>query len=160
MEDVVLITRKNLKFFEFNQNNSGGGFDTDDKVCHRVIIEAKDSDEASDIAEGLGIYFNGCESGMDCECCGDRWYRPWEELNLNYGSFTIDEAERIVNEYSGTVVDVPSIRMDKTRRNVLFDSVESYAQYVSNNHGWTSPDTRIFYKNGEVKEFYSNRVKK
>ena len=28
------------KFYEFNQNNSGGFFDVDENVCHRVIIEA------------------------------------------------------------------------------------------------------------------------
>ena len=34
------------KFYEFNQNNSGGHFDVDENVCHRVIIEAMDEKHA------------------------------------------------------------------------------------------------------------------
>jgi hypothetical protein len=48
------------KFYEFDQNNSGGSFVVNDKVCHRVII---------DKAETLGIHFDGWG---DCSCCGNR----------------------------------------------------------------------------------------
>lgn len=68
-------------FFTYNQNNSGGSF-TYDKVwgiSEYVIIEADSADEANDIAEGIGLYFDGCADGMDCECCGDRWYRAWDD---------------------------------------------------------------------------------
>jgi hypothetical protein len=70
-----------MAFFEFDQNNSGGSFDIDDKrgIGPVVWIEATDVDGACDRAEDLGIYFNGCEDGRDCSCCGDRWYRPWRE---------------------------------------------------------------------------------
>ena len=30
--------------------------------------------DANDIAQGNGIYFNGVADGIDCDCCGDRWY--------------------------------------------------------------------------------------
>ena len=64
-----------LKFFCFRQNNSGGHFVVDDKVTQNVIIEARDAYQANMIAQGmLGIYFNGCDDGTDCSCCGDRWY--------------------------------------------------------------------------------------
>ena len=62
------------KFFEFHQNNSGGSFDSDKNVAEVVIIEADNSDEANMIAERIGIYFDGCDDGRDCSCCGDRWY--------------------------------------------------------------------------------------
>lgn len=68
-------------WFEFSQNNSGGSFDIEPRygIGPRVWIEAENSDAACDRAENLGIYFNGCDSGQDCPCCGDRWYRPWRE---------------------------------------------------------------------------------
>ena len=65
------------KFYHFNQNNSGGVFVRDEHVCHHVIIEANDHVEANSKAVGIGIYFNGCETGDDCGCCGDRWSSQW-----------------------------------------------------------------------------------
>jgi hypothetical protein len=62
-----------LLWFTFRQNNSGGHFDVDQFVAEYVIIQARDSFEACDIAEKIGIYFNGVEDGRDCDCCGDRW---------------------------------------------------------------------------------------
>jgi hypothetical protein len=67
-------------FFEYRQNNSGGGYDYDASrgIGHDVIIEAADSDEANYRAERIGLYFDGAdEGGPDCDCCGDRWYRAW-----------------------------------------------------------------------------------
>lgn len=64
------------KWYTFSQNNSGGGFDVDEDsgIGYAVIVEAESSGEASDRAEKIGLYFNGVEDGMDCECCGDRWH--------------------------------------------------------------------------------------
>jgi len=60
-------------FYTFSQNNSGGHFDNNNKVCQFVIIEADNANEANKIAEDIGIYFYGVEDGIDCDCCGDRW---------------------------------------------------------------------------------------
>lgn len=70
-----------LKFFKFNQNNSGGRFHIDDEngIGPDVWIEAHSADEANSIAESMGIYFDGIDDGRDCSCCGDRWYRVWNE---------------------------------------------------------------------------------
>ena len=65
-------------WFEFDQNNSGGFFECDDKVCATVWIEADTVHEATAKAQDLGIYFDGVSLGRDCECCGDRWSIPWE----------------------------------------------------------------------------------
>jgi hypothetical protein len=62
------------KFYEFNQINSGGWYQSNENVDELVIIEANSSDEANQIAENIGIYFNGVEKDIDCGCCGDRWY--------------------------------------------------------------------------------------
>lgn len=67
------------QFFEFCQNNSGGGFtfDASSGISHIVIVEADDTQDAVDRAESIGLYFNGCSTGQDCSCCGDRWYEPY-----------------------------------------------------------------------------------
>ena len=67
------------KFYEFNQNNSGGSFDVDENVCHRVIIEAIDAKHAQSIFEPMIENQSG-----SCPCCGDRWssYDP-DEIELS-----------------------------------------------------------------------------
>lgn len=67
------------KFFEFNQNNSGGSFVYDTYLSEYVIIEAVSSKHANELAEDIGIYFEGCISSDDCPCCGDRWYPTWSD---------------------------------------------------------------------------------
>lgn len=64
------------KFYHFDQNNSGGKWDYDEKsgIGMNVIVEAYDHDHANILAECIGLYFNGCMSCIDCPCCGDRWY--------------------------------------------------------------------------------------
>jgi len=69
------------KFYEFNQNNSGGSFHFDEEagITHFVIVEANNANQANALAEAIGIYFDGCNDGRDCDCCGDRWYEQWRE---------------------------------------------------------------------------------
>ena len=67
------------KFYTFIQNNSGGSFDVNDSVCEYVIIEAVSAEDANMRAENIGIYFNGCEDGYDCDCCGDRWIAQYSD---------------------------------------------------------------------------------
>jgi hypothetical protein len=71
--DLAVCLISNLRWFTFSQNNSGGRFAVDDKVDAYVIIQAPDADTANQLAERIGIYFNGVFDGYDCECCGDRW---------------------------------------------------------------------------------------
>lgn len=144
-----------MKFYFFNQNNSGGSFDVTDKLCHRVIIEASNVDEAIDIAENMGIYFDGCATGSDCECCGDRWYRPDDGHGFPYayGAFELVEAEKTAEKYN-CKIEKRKKSFGNRDHNVIFETVEQYAQYMVDYFAWTSPDVRIFYKNGEVKEFY------
>lgn len=121
------------KFFEFSQTNSGGSFITDDKVCHRLFIEADSVEEAIQKAENLGCYWNGVEKEMDCPCCGDRWSVPWN-----------DDGQSYPMEYD-------------SRNKIVFKSVEEHAQYLANDFGWTSPDIRIFYADGTVREIFTQR---
>lgn len=64
---------KSLKWYRFRQNNSGGHFILNDKVCAEIYIEAESPAVANRKAEDIGIYFDGVNKGIDCECCGDRW---------------------------------------------------------------------------------------
>jgi hypothetical protein len=62
------------RFYEFYQNNSGGFFV--DNMLRYMWIAALSEQEACEIAEENCVYFNGSDYGRDCQCCGDRWYRP------------------------------------------------------------------------------------
>ncbi|MYR43102.1 hypothetical protein [Streptomyces sp. SID5910] len=81
-------------FFEFNQNNSGGGFDFDAErgITHHVIVEADDAAHANYRAERIGLYFDG---DGDCACCGYRWSEQWaadkgDEVPSIYGEAVQD----------------------------------------------------------------------
>lgn len=64
-------------FYTYVQNNSGGDFvqDLDRGIAHYVIVEARTPEEADSRATEIGLYFDGCDTGDDCPCCGDRWDR-------------------------------------------------------------------------------------
>lgn len=64
------------KFYHFHQNNSGGSFDG---PAINVIVEAINAAHANTIAEEHGLYFDGCDKGIDCGCCGDRWSEQWSD---------------------------------------------------------------------------------
>lgn len=74
------------KWWVFRQNNSGGSFDHDAKsgIGIAVAIEAYTLAGAVDRAENIGLYFDGCSSGIDCSCCGDRWHEPWDEEGYTF----------------------------------------------------------------------------
>ena len=84
------------KFYNFSQNNSGGFFNNNHSagIGVLVIIEALNADDANDRAEEIGIYFDGCDDNIDCDCCGDRWYAvdeaDGEEIPKVYGTLLSD----------------------------------------------------------------------
>lgn len=66
-------------FYNFTQNNSGGGFDfdADAGITHHVVIEADSPADANMRAQLIGIYFDD-NYDIDCECCGTRWSEVWD----------------------------------------------------------------------------------
>jgi hypothetical protein len=41
-----------------------------------VWVMARSEAEADELVQKYaGVYFDGIERGLDCDCCGDRWYR-------------------------------------------------------------------------------------
>ena len=96
----------NNKFYLFNQNNSGGIFI---EPAEHVFIEAKNYEEANEIAQQKGLYFGGLG---DCECCGDRWYELYSETDaldvpMVYGKSLEDYVNRLNNGKSMKKVKVP-----------------------------------------------------
>jgi hypothetical protein len=116
-----------MAFYTYNQNNSGGSFDfdADRGISHYVIVEADGEYEANSRAQDIGLYFNGIESGYDCDCCGDRWYTPYES----------DESPAI---YGRKIVD-----------GKIEDAEDGYRAWK-----WMSgPEGYIHYKDGRVEAF-------
>ena len=86
-----------MKKYIYTQNNTGGSYEypewtgpsdlggvftlypdghykIDGPVDVWVLAESTDEADAL-VQEYAGVYFQGVGSGLDCECCGDRWYR-------------------------------------------------------------------------------------
>lgn len=85
------------KFYRYRQNNSGGSFYTDKDLDVEVYVEAENAAEANALAQNKGIYFNGCESGQDCKCCGDRWC----EVGDDDGYTAKEMSETVRSDLSG-----------------------------------------------------------
>lgn len=179
---IKIKSKATTKFYQFDQNNSGGSHIVDDKVCHRLFIEAESIDEAISKAEDLGCYWNGCETGDDCPCCGDRWYHPWnhvdlDEMNTKWNGYEI--SQWLTEKKKGTVMSSVAIENLKSTYpdatwlsgpvvenkygstrvvgRIRLDNIEQYAQILANQYGWTKPDCRIFYKDGSVKEIFMDK---
>jgi hypothetical protein len=173
---IVEMTKTNL--YMYDQNNSGGSFDVDGNLSHRVVIEAESRREASRIAEDLGIYFNGCEEGMDCPCCGDRWYDSPDDLSEMIEKYGVESKKYYgISEYSGTVEDMEkkyegydvrnikfikagtkdkkgfSSSFDQVKGELRFRSVDEYLQFMADEYGWCDPDIIVHYKDGSKKTF-------
>lgn len=163
-------------FYGFDQNNSGGSFVINDKLCHRLFIEADSSEEAIAKAEELGCYWNGVDDGVDCPCCGDRWscyyVRPVDMEKYNSEGYAVSVYDNIYKntekqwqkEYGHyDVIEKPKyvstkgLSFRRYEGKIRFKNIEEYAQFLANQYGWTTPDARIFYKDVTVKEIFVNK---
>lgn len=150
-----------MNFYEFTQNNSGGSFVTDENLCHRLFIEAETHEIATEKAEEMGVYFDGCERGLDCPCCGDRWNNYFTEpIDLTGYTTTgikatASDMEKWKERYSRFETIKPPKKGEYVIEGVIkIKNVEDYAQYLAFQYGHTIPDARIFYANGETKEIF------
>lgn len=126
------MTNAPLNFYRFRQNNSGGEFHIDDAVSVEVLIQAASANEANHKAKEVGIYFDGVDKGIDCECCGDRWWAVDHPLE----SFvTYDRS----NGWNGV-----------TRKDV-----REYAQVVADDDWWATdkPSVIVYFADGTVERF-------
>lgn len=123
--------KQKLKFFEWSQNSPGGSFDVDNKITHIIIIQSKTYEDAEKKAFELGVYYNGSSEGIDCSCCGDRWYEGQEiELPERMGYFMTKE--------------------------ILIKNIHQYCNFIVDNYGWIkgNPDCRVYFDNGDIHEYY------
>lgn len=108
------------KFFEFSQNNSGGSFNG---FARSVFIQARNADEANERAEEVGLYFDGCESGIDCDCCGDRWSRVYDDDGV------AEEDLRIY--YCGKMVSVSEFDVLTVEQDRRGDEIDLFRLYYA-----------------------------
>jgi hypothetical protein len=156
-------------FYEFSQNNSGGSFDVDENVCHRVVIEATSEDHARDILEPMIA-----GQSASCPCCGDRWTPYYaDELNIEkfkesgYGvgvySHYADAEKRWFDLYGNLPrLTEPEWTDEYGSRKFLgkvyFDTIEQYCQFMADTYGWTTPDVRIFRLDGTKTEIFKKAL--
>ena len=100
-------------FYTFTQNNSGGSFVRNRQVDHYVIVEADDDASswrmANHRAERIGLYWDGCDSGQDCPCCGDRWY-PQSD---------VEDGHKVPTVYGKPVAKISARRLQKKHEIVI-----------------------------------------
>lgn len=114
-------------FYCYDQNNSSGVWHVDEKLSPMLFIEADSAEQANEIAESLGCYFDGVKQGRDCPCCGDRWIR-------NYDHTRLDETDnRSIGEEAQDLVD----------RLCVFYALGKDVSY---------PEGRIYYADGRVND--------
>lgn len=79
------MTTVETKWYRFHQNNSFGvdEINEDLGIGKTVYVEAIDTGHANSRAESIGLYFDGVDADIDCSCCGDRWYRVWDNYDAS-----------------------------------------------------------------------------
>ena len=108
-------------FYTFNQNNSGGVFHRNDNVDELVVIEANSATQANDIAQEIGIYFDG--AGDCLECCGHRWQSVSQLDGTTFPSLYGDPMnERTFIEFGRTCIfhflNGRKLKVSKAERNI------------------------------------------
>lgn len=63
-----------MKYFTYNQNNSGGYFIRNDEVADYVIIQASSAKEADEKMSDISY-----DHDSYCQCCGERWWIDSDE---------------------------------------------------------------------------------
>lgn len=168
-------------FYLFYQNNSGAKYIVDNKVCKAIVIEADSSNDATDIAETIGCYWDGVSKGIDCPCCGDRWECVPEEIDIDkeHGDeivvqvplFKYNSVEQATDNWNKRyrrydvieephyVVSTTPLLSPRIEGKIRITNIEDYLQYLVDAHFiiHTSPDARIYYKDGKVKEIFKEQ---
>jgi len=117
------------KYYEFRQNNSGGSFIQNEFVARSVVFEAVSTSEASQLAIDVGIYFNGCDTGEDCPCCGDRWgnYPDLIELPVKVGGWFGSKATfcKTINQWCQTTANEANCIVENKPAVILYTKDKS-----------------------------------
>jgi hypothetical protein len=153
-----------MGFYMFDQNNSGGFFDVDDLVCHRVVIEAETQEDAENIFAPMVV-----NQSSSCPCCGDRWHGcdllDINRINKNgyevsvHGRGNDSETEKEwFDKYGEYGTHTKPSWIEKFPRRfegrIIFKDILEYLQFSANEYGWTTPDIRVYFLNGEKLEIF------
>lgn len=116
-----------MKLYLYYQNNPGGHTDQTGFLWDYMIVEAPRARMADVMLEEAGGYFNGVRSGIDCECCGNRWSSKaerrdepdMEELDIPEYHYPYDydeskQGDEIYAKYISWNGDVFEYRYNKT----------------------------------------------
>ena len=103
-----------MSYFKFRQNNSVRSLFVGTPL---VFVQADNAADANQHCTGSRrIYFNGVADGVDCDCCGDRWYPVHDDdaqdqpSSYGYGgAVTVYSDGDNYTDYSGKVWKVKVI---------------------------------------------------
>ena len=152
-----------MNFYSFIQNKL---CDTEllenDKLCYRIVVEAKNKDRAIKKAKHLGVDLSLGED-MSCDACLETYvWNPPNKLTFPYRSanfLPLDRAIAFTIKYKTTYHEKTLWRSpDQTeisppRYDLFFNDIEQYIRYIIENEGTTYSDkidTRIYYADGKV----------
>lgn len=158
-----------MNFYLFDQNNSGGTFDVDKNVAHRVVIEAETEEDA--VKKFQPLIEN--QSGS-CPCCGDRWSLYCEAIELekykNSGYpvsvYTSDKDYK--SKWDGLYGFMPIKSAPKLIKGswgnrwggvINIETIDQYLQILTNEHAWTTPDCIIHFADGTKKQIFKTEIK-
>jgi len=150
-------------YYEFRQNNSGGHFEENENVGQLVIIEASDPTEAYEKADNIGIYYDGVEKGIDCDCCGDRWsaWLSTVELPTDHYIYIYSyvDKEAILKKLAEMGISEVEYLEEKNKLKFKIDTIEQYAEVYTLDNVFDSDYACILYTNDGKKIYPSNRSK-
>lgn len=92
-----------MPIYCYSQNNSFGEFKGE---YTRIFIEAENIEKADSAAQiYFGVYFGGVSMGIDCPCCGDRWYSPYSEEGSDFFNYYQVVNEKVGDSYPMYISD-------------------------------------------------------
>jgi hypothetical protein len=109
-EQLNLPLGEPVKFYLYDQNNSGGFFVYDENFGENVLIEARSSGEANEKMQDMGCYGHSV-----CDCCGERW-------SMFYGedSWGVHKtAEEVIAKYAPPAVIDPQRPWERGQQLVI-----------------------------------------
>lgn len=155
------------KFYELLQKKTCGFWETDDNVCYRIIIEAKNKKQATSILTSMiGIQDNPCPK------CGYRWLI--ENINVidlekikkeGYNAIVYSHFPNVEERWFKQYGEYPKITEPTWKALggtvmfngiIYFETIEQYCLFMTNEQGciYTTPDTRIYFLDGTKKEIF------
>lgn len=137
-----------MAFFYYRQNNSGGKTYNNETVGAWVIMEHIDARWANDFVQECTngqVYFDGCEIGKDCRCCGDRW----NSVNKSGIYGLTEDDEKLYLPY-------PRSMCSKIKYYLIEDVLGKEIQLFFG--PWKESMIHVYMKNGEHRMYSQTRI--